>query len=131
MVWGWFKHITFIVHFVSIVTSALPQIIRYQIPKLGDLWLGDPCSSIWRMIKSLNIITGILTLPVSMTKCLHLIQNKNGIYSHSHYEIVHTESAIRKLKTVIVQSMNYSEFFFLPSFFPFFIIFFSTIKCYL
>ena len=29
MVWGWFKHITFIAHFMSIViTSAPPQISR-------------------------------------------------------------------------------------------------------
>ena len=28
MVWGWFKHITFTVHFIPIVTSAPPQLIR-------------------------------------------------------------------------------------------------------
>ena len=37
MVWGWFKHITFIVHFISItITSSLPQIIRHQIPEVGE-----------------------------------------------------------------------------------------------
>ena len=30
MVWGWFKHITFIVHCISIIiTSAPPQIIKH------------------------------------------------------------------------------------------------------
>ena len=37
MVWGWFKHIMFIVHFISIpITSAPPQITRYQILEIGD-----------------------------------------------------------------------------------------------
>ena len=39
MVWGWFKHIMVIVHFISIIISTSPQIIRHQI-----LELGDPCS---------------------------------------------------------------------------------------
>ena len=39
---GWFKCITFIVHFISvIITSAPPQTIRHQIPEAGD-----PCH-IW------------------------------------------------------------------------------------
>ena len=34
---GRFKHITFIVHFISIIiTSAPPQIIRHQIPEVGE-----------------------------------------------------------------------------------------------
>ena len=33
---GRFKHMTFIVHFISItITSAPPQIIRYYIPEVG------------------------------------------------------------------------------------------------
>lgn len=37
MVLGRFKHITLIVHFVSIITvSAPPQIIRHWIPEVGD-----------------------------------------------------------------------------------------------
>ena len=37
MVWGWFKHITFIVHCTSIIiTSSPPQIIRHQIPEVGE-----------------------------------------------------------------------------------------------
>ena len=37
MVWGWFKCVTFIVHFISvIITSAPPQIIRHWIPEVGD-----------------------------------------------------------------------------------------------
>ena len=40
MVSGWFKCITFIVHFISIIiTSAPHQIIRHEIPEVGD-----PCS---------------------------------------------------------------------------------------
>ena len=42
MVWGWFKCIIFIVHFISvIITSAPPQIIRHQIPEVGD-----PCKRV-------------------------------------------------------------------------------------
>ena len=38
MVWGWFKCITFIAHFVAIiVTSAPPQIIRHRSQRLGTL----------------------------------------------------------------------------------------------
>jgi len=34
---GWFKSITFIMHFMSItITSAAPQIIRHWIPEVGD-----------------------------------------------------------------------------------------------
>ena len=30
MVWGWFKHIAFIVYFISVITtSAEPQVIRH------------------------------------------------------------------------------------------------------
>ena len=37
MVSGWVKHTTFIVHFISIIIpSAPPQIIRHEIPKVGD-----------------------------------------------------------------------------------------------
>ena len=37
MVLGWFKCITFIVHFISIIiTSASPQNIRHYIPEFGD-----------------------------------------------------------------------------------------------
>ena len=37
MVSGWFKWITFIVHFISIIIkSAPPQIIRHQIPEVRD-----------------------------------------------------------------------------------------------
>ena len=40
MVWGWFKCITFIVHFISILIASAPlQIIRPSIPEVGD-----PCS---------------------------------------------------------------------------------------
>ena len=39
VVWGRFKHITFIVHFISIIiTSVPPQIIRPQILDVGDPW---------------------------------------------------------------------------------------------
>ena len=39
---GRFKHMTFIVHFISItVTSAPPQIIRYYIPEVGYPWLQE------------------------------------------------------------------------------------------
>ena len=39
LVWGWFKHITFIVHFMStIISPAPPQIIRHQ--SLEDLRYG-------------------------------------------------------------------------------------------
>ena len=35
----WFKHISFIVHFIPIlITSAPPQIIRHQISEAGDPW---------------------------------------------------------------------------------------------
>ena len=38
VVWVWFKHITLIVHYVSIIiTSAPPQIIRHQILETGTL----------------------------------------------------------------------------------------------
>ena len=45
--WGvisrWFKHITFIVHLISInTTSVLPQIIRHSIPEVGDPHCVDP-----------------------------------------------------------------------------------------
>ena len=33
----WFKHITFIVHFISNITSAPPQVIRRQIPEVWGL----------------------------------------------------------------------------------------------
>ena len=34
----WFKHLTLIVHFISIIiTSAPPQIIRHQILEMGTL----------------------------------------------------------------------------------------------
>ena len=37
LVWGGFKHTTFIVHFISIIiTSAPPQIILCYIPEIGD-----------------------------------------------------------------------------------------------
>ena len=37
VVLGWFKCITFIVHFVSLtITSAPPQIIRHWVPEVGD-----------------------------------------------------------------------------------------------
>ena len=35
-VWGWFKHITFTVHLVSVIISAPTQIIRHQIPEARD-----------------------------------------------------------------------------------------------
>ena len=35
MVSGWFEHITFIAHFVSVVISAPPQILRHSIPEVG------------------------------------------------------------------------------------------------
>ena len=39
---GWFECITFILHFISIIiTSALPQVIRLEIPKVGDPWFSD------------------------------------------------------------------------------------------
>ena len=34
----WFKCITFIVYFISIIASAPPQISRHQIPEVGDPW---------------------------------------------------------------------------------------------
>lgn len=41
LAWGWFKCITFFVHFISIITaSAPPQIIRHSI-----LEVGDPCAT--------------------------------------------------------------------------------------
>ena len=37
MVWGWFKCITFIVHYISIIIiSGPPQIIKHWIPEVGD-----------------------------------------------------------------------------------------------
>ena len=37
---GWFKHITFIVYFISVIIVSAPlEIMRHQIPKAGD-----PCS---------------------------------------------------------------------------------------
>ena len=46
MVWGRFKCITFIVYFI-IITSAPPQIIRYQI-----LEVEDPCYNPWASLMS-------------------------------------------------------------------------------
>ena len=44
MVWGRFKHIMFIVHFISIpITSAPPQITRYQILEIGDSCARKSC----------------------------------------------------------------------------------------
>ena len=40
MVSGWFKHIIFIVYFISVIIVSAPlEIMRHQIPKAGD-----PCS---------------------------------------------------------------------------------------
>ena len=36
MVWGCFKSITFIMHFISIIIPSTPQVIRYYIPETGD-----------------------------------------------------------------------------------------------
>ena len=37
MVWGCFKSITFITHFISIIIpSTPPEVIRYYIPEIGD-----------------------------------------------------------------------------------------------
>ena len=42
MVSGWFKHITFIVHFISIIiASAPPQIFRQKPPRLGTPDIND------------------------------------------------------------------------------------------
>ena len=39
---GWFKHFTFIVHFISIlITSAPPQIFRQKHPRLGTPDIND------------------------------------------------------------------------------------------
>ena len=39
VVTGWVKYITLLVHFISIIiTSVLPQIIKYQVPEAGDTW---------------------------------------------------------------------------------------------
>ena len=48
MVSGWFKYITFIVNFISIILSAPPQILKHQILEVGD-W----CSVIewWMQVK--------------------------------------------------------------------------------
>ena len=46
MVWGWFKSITFIVHFIPIViTTAPPQSIRHSIPEFGEPWFNGWGSS--------------------------------------------------------------------------------------
>ena len=45
MVSGWFKHMTFIIYFISfIITSAPPQIIRHKILEAGDpcMWSQHP-----------------------------------------------------------------------------------------
>ena len=45
MLWGWFKHVTFIVYFISIITASAPlQIIRHSIPEAGDSCLKGPTS---------------------------------------------------------------------------------------
>ena len=39
MVLGWFRHITFIVHFISIfIISTPPQIIKHEISVVGESW---------------------------------------------------------------------------------------------
>ena len=44
MIWGQFKCITFIVHFISItITSAPSQIIMHQIPKIGEPFSKAQC----------------------------------------------------------------------------------------
>ena len=67
MVSGWFKNVTFTIHFISIIiTSALPQIIRPYIPETGDSCFREfshkKCLSCWKFTRIIPLALRILNL---------------------------------------------------------------------
>ena len=70
LVWGWFKSITFIVHFMStIISPAPPQIIRHQSPEdLCSMWRKSPEQDP-RLLSSQSYISSPFLLRSKKKRC--------------------------------------------------------------